>query len=229
MKYILALNSRTSVEDNLEWRHLDFVKQLHGLSGALGLRVDALLPMPKFSSNVFASISLRGKLGRGVKGNVFYRYRRLLEDHHSCDDRIWVEFDSATVSIDYILNEALNVYVRALPAYHIEIYPEGLTTNQQLIPFEIRSAINFRNNLIRIPPVLYMDHQMTWDVFQKTAGEVLELIVTEYPQSRSTEQGLILTCGELPGRDDAERFHGHILRLLNIELPVTTNLTVRFY
>jgi hypothetical protein len=122
MKTIFEVNSRTTLKESAEEKHIKTVNLLNSLPHPWGISKDIDIPFPGFGKEFIASATLSKFLGNGIKMSVFYRYRNRLEDDDSCDDRMFIEFNSNKIDYSDLVTTIFRKFVIGFNAYTADIF-----------------------------------------------------------------------------------------------------------
>lgn len=223
IKYILGINSRVDDSISMEMKHqrvVNFLKQIHG---EWGLDSTSEYLEPKFGSDITAHFSLTKKLGKGIKGNIWYRYRRLITDDHSCDDRLWIDFNAKEVSFQDLINSVSIQYIKGFNAYLLWLFPESLIYDSSYnnIPQSLKSRINYRKCLDFFYPFHFMDSILIKNVFGCTSDELFEKLQAAKVLSEKLEGGVYFRAAdEIVSLESALSFNNTMQQVLNVSLPI---------
>jgi hypothetical protein len=125
MKHIFELSSRPDLNETPESKHNSLINFIGTLSDPWKLNNNNI-SFPGFGDHFVAIVNLDKFLGKGIKCSVFYRYRNMLEDNASDDDRIYIEFNSNKIDYKYLVDIVFPGMVDVFNAYRGGIYHEEL-------------------------------------------------------------------------------------------------------
>ena len=221
VKYILMADSRIDESEAMESKHLKVINFLMGINNDWGLDNMKEYQEPKFGTGLIASFSLYKKMGKGIKGNIMYGYRRLITDHHSCDDRLWIEFIPTQSPFKLLIDSVVRKYIKGFKAYILSIYPESLIYTENNIPQYIRNKLNFRKDLEFFYPFQYMDDILIGNVFGCTSDEFFRKLQAAKILSEKLEGGVYFRAAdEIVNLESSLNFNKKVQDALNVTLPI---------
>ena len=175
MKYIFELNSRVTLEESAEVKHKKTIAFFKSLSSPWGIGGKDI-PFPGFGESHVAQAVLDKYLGKGIRATIFYRYRNMLSDDDSCDDRIYFEFNVKKIDYTELIDKILPEFVKNFDAYR------AIVVDQELLiaDFEKSRLKNLRDTIIRFYPVCFFDGELCIkglgitdkDAFRKLANDI---------------------------------------------------------
>lgn len=215
MKYNFDLESRSSLDISAEQKHLKVVEFLKTINEEWGVNPAIDIPFPGFGEEAYATLSLRKVFKKSISCLIQYRYRNMLSDHHSCDDRIAYEFNVTKIDYERLVEQVFPRFIQAFSAYRGSIYPEELI----YLDFEKSRFKNSREVIYRIYPVMYLDRILCKRVFLLTPEEVFEKLKTQIYKVEIINDGILLIASSKPlSVTECNEFDLRIQALLNLKL-----------
>ncbi|EEF61444.1 hypothetical protein [Pedosphaera parvula] len=188
MKYSLELRSRPKREESVAEKHSRLVAAFQGLPAPWTWKKTAP-PAPGFGRELTAHCAIGKWLGDGLKGNVFYTFRRDLVDEPGRDDFLEIQFDASTINYKELLNPVFPQLVIAFDAYLGWLQPEELIERDLETLYEIR--FDARSMVHRIFPACYFDKELCGRAFKLTPTELLARV------SKFVERAELLNNGTM--------------------------------
>lgn len=187
MKYRFELSSRTNVNSSLEQKHEKIIKALKQIVSPWGIN-DGIYPVPEFGEAMIAVFKLDKILGKGIKGNIIYRFRRLIEDHSLDDDVMNIEFNPKKIDYDFLITEVFKKYIEFFEPYAAQIFNEEVIYQD----FELSQNMNLRIDFIRFYPVSYFDAKYCKDSLGVTVLELKYLLMGKVEKVELYNDGIII-------------------------------------
>lgn len=220
-KYILCVDSRIEEGVSTETKHQLTMDFLHQIPGDWGIDKGFEYPVPKFGNDITAFFRLTKKLGKEIKGDIMYGYRRLIRDHHSCDDRIWIEFKAQKVSFNELITSILKKYIIGFRAYKLCLYPQDLIYVDKGIPQAVNNKINYRKCIDFFYPFHYMDSNLIMNLFGFGKIELLKRLQAANIDAEEVNDGVFFKLTDsIIGVEQALDFNRAVQQALNVSLPI---------
>jgi len=193
MKYQLKVNSIALQAQSIEWKHQKFLAGLEGLPAPWGVRESVSAPDP--GTELIAVLNVAKLLGKGLRGELVYQFRRQFSDESSQDDWINIIFNPGKIDYHALIYDAFLIYVSAFSAYYAEISDEEFI----FMDFEHRKY-NRRHAIYRIPPVCYMNKDFCARAFDLSPAQIVEKLRGTVEEVREVQNGvfIVLTSKVLP-------------------------------
>ena len=210
MKYIFELNSRTTLEESVESRHLKIIDFLKKIDPPWGIGND-VVEFPRFGQGHVAQVILNKYLGKGIKGSIFYRYRNMLSDDSSCDDRIYFEFNVKKIEYGDLVDNIFPQFIIAFEAYRAVIFDEKLIFGD----FEKFRAGNLRNAVYRVYPISFFDEELCSRAFGMSSKNIAEKLENHIDVSEIANHGLFIqNSSKFFTTEEADEFDSQVRELL---------------
>lgn len=200
-KFTLNVRHRPSPDDSMESRLRDFVSAISTIPLPWGL-VGNNLELPSIGTSLAAYIKLRGKLGRGISGDLTLRLRSSgnLSDHSSADDSLVLTFPETVCSWQDLANVALPAYVRAMNAYIAGLDRwEEMANKHDLLRESHRGGKNMdgRDGPYYFGPLTYMDRRLCERSCNGMSPEqIIHRLVDLLPEVRSLNDGILIIAAD---------------------------------
>jgi hypothetical protein len=184
--------SRPQLPEPVDQKHDKLISLLKNLDKPWGLAPDLDIPFPGFGKEFTASVNLSKLFAPGIKMDVFYRYRNKLEDHHSNDDRIYIEFESKKIDYEFLVLFVFPQIIKCFEAYTADIYDRQLMFKD----FEEKRFANRRKFINRVYPVSFYDNEICDTFFKRSPREIINLLEGEIYKAEIFNGG-ILVVGDI--------------------------------
>ena len=194
MKCIFEINARVSLKESAELKHQKIIASLMDVSLPWGLDKQSEVPFPGFKDNSVALVQLKKNFNNGIKMDLMYRYRNMLDDHHSSDDRAYVEFNSNKIDYKNLIEVILPKYIDIFNPYFVGIYNESLIYKD----FEASRNKNYRKTVIRFYPVLYYDEKFCTEVLKMGVKDIFKRVRGDVFKVDFHNNGIIIIAGIAP-------------------------------
>jgi hypothetical protein len=174
MKYLVNINRRALETETIDEVFKKLVKEWMQIEGEFGLNYDEFPATPDPKTKLLASIIFSRHLGKGIRSDAYFQYRREFEDKAYDDDRISIEFNPGKVGYKTFITEICPILINAFDAYQLTIQDEEFIYEDW---DEIRRLqINRRHGVYRVGPVAYYDGLLCKRAFQKTPEEIKQCL-----------------------------------------------------
>lgn len=100
-----------------------------------------------------------------------YKYRRLLNDNHLCDDLLTITIDPEKVDLHHLAYVVVPMYAEAFGAYLVEYFADS---SIDVMADADRRAINLRSEVNRIDSLAFYDHELCSRAFGLTPADIRE-------------------------------------------------------
>ncbi|MES2109343.1 MAG: hypothetical protein V4577_11370 [Bacteroidota bacterium] len=194
MKFIFEINSRSELTEPAEKKHEKLMSLVKSLPQPWGLPNEVEVSFPGFKGEFTATAKLSKLLGQGIKMDVFYRYRNMLDDNHSNDDRIYIEFDSKKINYADLVLNIFPLYVKHFGAYTADIFDKQLIFKD----FEEKRFANRRKVINRIYPVSFYDEQVCKSFLQRSPKQIAGLLKGHVYSAEEFHNGLMIIADTVP-------------------------------
>jgi hypothetical protein len=194
MRHILEMNSRTSSSMSAESKHTGFISCLKEIGPPWGLDKDVDIPFPGFKDELTAIVHLNKLLQNGIKATIFYRYRNMLDDDSSHDDRFYVEFSTRKNDYHYLVNEVVKQYIDCFNPYSLFVYNEKVIYED----FEKTRSKNFREYIARFTPVFYIDSDLSYRALGLTLREFEQKLIRHVEKMTMIHNGALVIFKSSP-------------------------------
>lgn len=197
--------------ESAELKHERFVGFLKQIGTPWGIQENVDVGTPQFGEEFTGTVNITKFLTNGVKMIIFYRYRNRLDDHHSSDDRIFIEFNSKKIDYEFLINIVFPHYVIAFGAYSANIFNEMLIYKD----FERSRNKNGRKSIVRIYPVVFYDSQFCKEVFRMNVKEILKKLSGQVYKALLHNNGIIIVADIKPlSVEESDEFDRKIRTIL---------------
>lgn len=165
MTFCLQVRSIPDVNDDIESKHLRFVAALQDLDDPW--RPATGVDVAPIGGQLSTGVKASKLFGKGLGGELMYRFRGGLRDEAACDDFLHLTFKPAKFDFREIAEKVLPAYVRALDGYVGEVFDDEF----DVLDYEERKAagLNRRHSLFRVPAALYMSDAFASRAFGRGA------------------------------------------------------------
>lgn len=176
-----------------EIKYLKFIDSLSMYGG--DWKIDKnVFPKLDFGEDSTAIIELKNLPQKGVKFTLFFKYRNLLDDHHSSDDRVYIEFGSKKNDYAGLVNKTFEYYITGFNAYFAQISPESLLYED----FEISRNKNYRKFIPRFYPIMFISNVMCNEVFHVTLDKFADVVSKHVEKVWKLNDGIAYIYSSLP-------------------------------
>jgi len=201
MKYHLMIRARPDLDEKIPEKHKRFMNALAKIKGGWGLAGKERPPV-KPPNEFFASVSLRGKLGPGISGNVHYQNRKSIAyykeqfgetwvDDGKYDDYFTLNFDPRKVDYRALTATAFADYVTAFGAYIGDVVNEELS----LVDWEEKKPEVFkRSGVYRICPICYFDRELCRRAFGLAPEQVARKVAAVVEKASIVANGALIVA-----------------------------------
>nr|WP_259069336.1 hypothetical protein [Mucilaginibacter sp. X4EP1]MCS3814669.1 hypothetical protein [Mucilaginibacter sp. X4EP1] len=180
--------------ESAELKHAKLVDFLKTLPFPWGLPKDFDISFPGFGEEFTATSNLNKFIGNGIKMSVFYRYRNMLEDDQSCDDRIYIEFNSKKIDYSNLVTIIFPQFVKNFGAYTSDIYDRLLIfKNHEEKRFE-----NRRRVINRVYPISFYDEILCQTFFKLSPKKITDLLKGHVYKAEVFNDGIIIIADTKP-------------------------------
>ena len=220
MKYVCHINSRAEYRVSAEMKHERIISCMKKVKGGLGIPPLTLCPFPGFKDHFTTFFNLKGKMEGISSGFINYRIRNKLEDKHSSDDRIYIDFSTKKVNISHLVS-AVHEFIDKFDAYLLFLYPDELAPIiNKNVPFEIKSRVNFRKDIDAIYPLQYMDKILVQNVFDCEPLDLCIKLKKEVYNVELLKDGVFIQAlGDYATIADVFSFTAKMQELFGIQFP----------
>jgi len=210
MKFIFELCARSTNEE-AEIKHDSLILFLKQINKPWGIENNISVPFPGFGKEITAICILNKFIGKGIKCLISYRYRNMLRNDPSCDDKIYYEFDLKKVDYKELVTDLFPKYILAFNSYRARILPEELI----YLDFNKSRNKNLRETIIRFYPVMFLDNELCARAIKMSPVTVYEKLkgVVEKVELIGTGIFIIASFNAL-SIDDCNKFDTTIRALL---------------
>ena len=183
----------------MESRLRDFVSEISMLPLPWGMG-GKYLELPSIGTSLAAYIKLRGKLGRGISGDLTLRLRSPgnLSEHSSADDSLVLTFSDTMCSWQDLANVALPAYVRAMDAYIAGLDRwEEMAGKHDLLRDSRLGGKNMdgRDGPYYFGPLTYMDRILCERACNDMSPEqIVDRLVNLLPEVRLLNDGILIVA-----------------------------------
>jgi hypothetical protein len=213
MKYIFELASRA--KEDVEVKHQKLVECFRKNGKPWGIDPDVILPFPDFGKEHFASMVLDKYFGKGIQCSVYYRYRNMLSDHHSSDDRIYFEFNAKKQDYESLITVFVQEFIYYFEVYRGELFPEDLI----YVDFDKSRNINLRERTYRFYPVMFLDRELCKRALLKTPEEIVAKLDKNIEKAELYNGGVLITASSrILNVSECNEVNERIGKLLDINI-----------
>jgi hypothetical protein len=213
MRYKLMLRCRVNPEQTIEEKHAEFMAGLLKMTNTWAPITKDLPDAPDPGANLSADIKLLKYFGKGIRGEVSYKYRgqHLLEDRGANDDYFYLEFNPEKVDYECLIKESLVQYMEAFNPYLSFIENKDFGH----IDFEEWRKIGFRKGVYRINPVQFVDRELCRRAFNRSPEEVVDTLKDRVEQVSVILDGvLIIASSKVLSLEEADEVNKKLKPLL---------------
>jgi len=214
MKYLFEIASRTTLDQSVEKKHKTLIEGLKQVPDPWGVADKSKdYDVSAFGNQLISVFKLNKILGKNIKGEIIYRYRRLLADDSSNDDHIHIEFDPSKIKYIELIDVVLKQYVSSFDAYSASIFNEDLIFED----FEKSRNKNFRDTILRFYPVCFFDEELSLRALKLAPQEVITRLTGQVEKVEIFRGGVvIIATNHLMSREQANDFDLKIASLLGV-------------
>ncbi|MBK8287030.1 MAG: hypothetical protein IPK97_20390 [Ahniella sp.] len=188
MKFNLVVQAVASELQSIEQKHEEFMRSIAGLPQPWGATNRVAAPDP--GSELCASVKVSKFLGKGLKGDVIYQFRRPFRDSGSEDDSMFVSFNPDKIDYPVLIDYVFPKYVEGFGAYRAEIYDEEFIFLDHQRKSELR--INSRHSVYRVPQVSYFSERLCRAAFGLSCAEIVERLKSSVESVREEHNGVFI-------------------------------------
>jgi len=218
MKYQMMIRSRPNLDESIPDKHNGFMAALAKIKEGWGLAVKERprLKDKKLWSEFGTSVSLKGFLGTGVKGEVRYMRRETIAfyiekfgekyaDEGINDDYFTLTFDPHKVNYHALVQTALPQYLVAFVPYEGNICDEEFGH----LDFDEWRKLPTRGGVYRISPVSFWDGELCRRAFNLTPQQVEKKVTGRVEKVSLLCDGILIVASSkilnLKDADDINR------------------------
>lgn len=194
MKYEVLLRSRALRDESIPAKHERLLAGLRQIAPPWGLGDAAGPPAPDPGSELIAQVKLTPFLGKGIRGEVVYQFRRDFRDEGSADDFLSLTFNPEKVDYAAFVDGAFPKYLSALDAYRGELGDAEFTH----LDFDAARKVDFRRGVFRIHPVSYYDKQLCLRAFELEPDEIVARLVDRCERVTRHGDGVLVVLSTKP-------------------------------
>jgi hypothetical protein len=190
----LSSESRRTYES----KHERFFARLREMPHPWGLAGQEPPTAPSCGRDIAADVSLNKRLGKGIRGFAYYRYRYpgLAEDIGMNDDFVTLEFNPEKVDYQALVREALPAYIEAFNGHISTIKDEEFTE----LDFDAwqASGKDGRNGVYRVMPVSFYDRLLCQRAFGQSPEQIAARLSGRIEDVRLFHDGVYLIGSSQP-------------------------------
>jgi hypothetical protein len=194
MQCIFEINSRPKLSQPAEQKHDILIKLLKEIKEPWGISVDMEIPFPGFKGEFTATSTLTKFVGKGIKISAFYRFRNRLENDHSNDDRIYIEFNAKNVDYKYLVTHVFPQLIKGFNAYTAGVLDRQLIFKD----YEEKRFGNRRKIINRVYPVSFYDDEVCVSFFKKSPKKIAELLKGNIYKAEVFNNGIMIIADTIP-------------------------------
>lgn len=194
MKYELLLRSRASREESIPAKHERLLAGMREIAPPWGLGGTTGPSAPDPGGELIAQARLTPFLGRGIRGEVVYQFRRDFRDEGSADDFLSLTFNPEKVNYAAFVDEALPKYLSAFDAYRGELGDAKFTH----LDFDAARKVDFRHGVFRVYPVSYYDKQLCLRAFELEPDEIVARLADTCERVTRHGDGVLVVVSTKP-------------------------------
>lgn len=194
MKYLFELNSKAELNESVEKKHESLVSFLKLIGPPFGIDNKTDIQFPGFGKEFTAIQSISKFLGKGINATLFFRYRNMLRDDHSSDDRIYYEINIKKFDYSHLINELLPNFICAFNAYKAELFPEELI----YLDFEKSRNLNAREKIYRFYPNMFISSKLCESALAKPLSKAIEIITPIVENVKLINNGIYFQASSTP-------------------------------
>ena len=211
MKYCFELCSRPRKNQSIEDKHAHLVEGIKQ-SAPPWAWIDSPPPPPHPGGGLVAHANLGKHLGKGIRGQAYYQFRRDFRGEASEDDFIELNFDAAKVNYKQLLHDVFPRYVVAFEAYVGQIQPDDLINRDLDALRQLR--FDRRRMIHRIYPALFLDGELCRDALRIPQTEIVTRLEGHVERVQTFHNGVLIIASSevLP----LERIEGLTRELRNL-------------
>lgn len=211
MKCVFEVMSKPLLSEPPEHKYNRLMSLLESLDQPWGISPDLNMPFPGFGTEFTATINLNKLLGIGIKMEVFFRYRNNLNDHHSEDDRIYIEFESKKIDYEYLVLSLFPQIIKCFDAYAADIFDKQLIFKD----YEEKRFGNRRKIVNRFYPVSFYSKQICDSFFKRSPNKIAETLSGKIYKAEVFNDGILIIADTKPySVEDAIEFENKMKGLL---------------
>lgn len=156
MKYIFEVRAVASQSQSIREKHESLLAGLLGLPPPWGVVND--FPAPDPGGQLSAVVKAGKILGKGLRGEFVYQFRRQFRESAAHDDYLTLTFDPSKVGYKELVSSVFIKYVSVFDAYYAEILDDDFI----FMDYDRRRelGVDKRNGIYRIAPVCYLDKRL---------------------------------------------------------------------
>jgi hypothetical protein len=202
MKYVLEIRSRPKLSQDIAEKHRILVEAISQLTAPWNW-VGEPPPAPVVKTGLAAYFSFRGRLGKGLSGNVYYQFRRPFRGDAGEDDYIELKFNPDNVDYGTVVRVVFPCLIAAFDAYVGQIQPDDLIDKDLRTLYSMR--FNVRSMVHRIFPVTFLDEELCRKAFNKSPSDIVSCL-SGYVESAEILSGgvLIVATSAIRTADDVD-------------------------
>lgn len=212
MKHIFEINSRVILNEPAELKHNKIIAFLKSLDAPWGIPNDVNIAFPGFNKEFTATVTLNKLFVKGLKMELFYRFRNKLDDDQGSDDRIYIEFDSKTIDYEYLVTTIFPQFVLNFDAYLADIFCDKMIFKV----YESSLNKNKRSEIVRIFPISFFDSILCNRAFLMPPEEVVRKLNGQVYKVMLLHNGVFIIADTKPiSQEASDEFDIHVKKLLN--------------
>jgi hypothetical protein len=173
-----------------------------GLAGEPGPKA------PDPGRELIASVSLTGHLGKGIRGEVVYQFRRPFRDEGAADDFLSLSFNPERVLYQVLADHVFDQYVTTFGAYRGEVGDVAFTHKD----CDAARNVDFRNGVFRINPISFFDPLLCRRAFRLEPEDVASRLMGLCERVSLENDGvLIVATRQALKYEDADRLSRQLM------------------
>jgi hypothetical protein len=196
MKYNWEIRAVADQSQTIEDKHESFLNGLDGLPEPWA--VSQRLPAPDPGGGLSGSLKVAKLLGKGLRGDLVYQFRRPFRDEASQDDYLNVVFNPTKINYKQLVSSVFLKYVGAFGGYYAEIADDEFI----FMDYEARRqhGVDKRHGIYRLAPVAYIGQELCRRAFGITPEQVVDRLQGSVEEVRLALDGvfIVLTSEPLP-------------------------------
>lgn len=188
MKYNLEVRSIARQSESIAEKHDAFVERNQHLPAPWKPSETVAAPAP--GSALSAILKASDLLGKGLRGQVVYQFRRPFRDEASQDDWIDVSFNPAKIDYDALIGRVFLDYAAAFDAYYADISDDEFI----YMDFDqVKAAgIDKRHGLYRLSPISFMRRDFCRRALGLSPTQVVERLKGGVEVAREVLDGVFI-------------------------------------
>lgn len=189
IKYDFEINSIAIESQTINQKHEGFLNRLSDLSDPWGIVTQCPAPDPGVYTIAMINWAHMFGTGKGIGGQILYKFRRKFEDEAFYDDSIMLSFNPRKIEYRGLIDVAMPRYVDAFDGYYAEM------TDQEFLHMDWGKrppGFDKRHNLYRLPPVSYMRRDFCDRALGLTPRQIVQRLEGKVAVAREMLDGVII-------------------------------------